>query len=335
MWPMPLWTLALAGWMVVAPPGAQEAVPPPGAQEAVPPPGAQEAVLPPGAQAAIPPGGAQDPAPPGGAREDLAPAAGRFLVARRGMPDPRFANTVVLLVDYGPLGALGLIVNRPTEIDLPRAFPDLAELRDAAGVLWYGGPVRPGQAAMLAQIDELPGNSLQVLEGLRFSTDPQALRAVATTAPPARFRVYAGYSGWAPQQLDAELARGDWRVVPASVADVFGDEGQGLWERLIGQRGTWVRRGGAQSFSRDTLTPSSAPSAATLTRTAMGRQHTVQSSTYSASPPEQSTTMVWLCQHQGQVKTASSSIGTYRGAIRSIQGSPVTASVRGHARAAD
>lgn len=173
---------------------------------------------------------------------DAALEAGRFLVASRGMADPRFAHTVVLVVEHGPGGALGLVVNRATAATLGRALPDMESRARAGDPLWYGGPVAPGRAAVLVAGRGAPQPSRQVLQDLQFSTDPAVLAAVLGDGD-ARFRVYAGYAGWAPGQLEGELARGDWTVSPATTEQVFRDDGMQLWRELAGERGTWVRRG--------------------------------------------------------------------------------------------
>lgn len=169
------------------------------------------------------------------------PAAGVFLIARRGMPDPRFARTVVLLVDYGEEGALGLIVNRPTRMPLPGAFPGVEALQDSKQVLWFGGPVAADQAALLFDAPQTPAQSKKVMDTLHFSTSLEVLESLVTASRPSRYRVYAGYAGWAPAQLDGELARGDWHLREASVEQVMAADTRELWNTLIGAGGTWVR----------------------------------------------------------------------------------------------
>lgn len=177
------------------------------------------------------------------AADDVAePGAGVFLVARRGMPDPRFAQTVVLLVEYGTEGALGVIVNRPTRLPLPEAFPDLPALKESDQHLWFGGPVQPDQAALLVSTPQAPERSLTVLDQLHFSTSIELLHSLARSPAPTRFRVYAGYAGWAPAQLDGELARGDWLLRGASAEQVMTGDARGLWQELIDGKGTWVKR---------------------------------------------------------------------------------------------
>lgn len=172
-------------------------------------------------------------------REVTPPARGRFLVARRGMPDPRFARTVVLLIAYGDEGAMGLIVNRATRLDLNALWAPAA----SADVAWYGGPVQSNVASALIDNATPPSEgTIRVLDGLHYSTEREILEGLMRAPDATRFRIYLGYAGWAPQQLDAELARGDWHVRSATLEQVFSDEGERLWESLLPARGRWVRR---------------------------------------------------------------------------------------------
>ena len=181
---------------------------------------------------------------PAAAKAQLAasplPAAGMFLVARAGMPDPRFARTVVLLVKFGPGGALGLIVNRPTAVTLASALPELDNLRESNDVIWFGGPVQPHRAAVLISATEGPEHSLPVMPSLHFSAHVETLAALTPADGTTRFRTYAGYAGWGPSQLNAELARGDWIVREGSVEQVFTPDADKLWDSLMETPGTWV-----------------------------------------------------------------------------------------------
>ena len=172
------------------------------------------------------------------------PAAGVFLVARRDMPDRRFARTVVLLMRYGARGALGLIVNRPTRMSLPAAFPEIEGLQDSRQVMWFGGPVAVGQAGLLVDSQQTPTQALTVMDTLHFSTSFELLQSLLNASPDDHYRVYAGHAGWAPAQLDGELARGDWHLRAASVEQVLAADTDALWKTLIGASGTWVMSDG-------------------------------------------------------------------------------------------
>ena len=165
---------------------------------------------------------------------------GRFLVASRDMQDPRFAETVILLVEYSSKGATGLIVNRPTEVKLSSALPDVKGLEHKEDFVYIGGPVSQGQMLMLIQSKGKPEESQHVFQDIYVSGSQKVLEGMTgKTDTGRRFRVYAGYSGWAPQQLDREMGRGDWHILEADVKTIFDKESPQIWPELI-------RRGSAQ-----------------------------------------------------------------------------------------
>jgi len=182
------------------------------------------------------------------------PAAGVFLVARRGMPDPRFTRTVILLVAYGAQGAFGLIVNRPTQKPLKHAFPDIEGPQDANQVLWFGGPVAADQAGLLVDRPHPSAQAHKVIDTLHFSKSFKLLKSLVASSS-SRYRVYAGHAGWGPAQLDRELARGDWHLREASVMHVLATDTQKLWETLIGAGGTWVMNDIKDIFSISSIAP--------------------------------------------------------------------------------
>lgn len=165
---------------------------------------------------------------------------GQFLVASRGIKDPRFAETVILLVEYGSNGATGLIVNRPTEVRLSSVLPEVKGLGQRKDIIYMGGPVSQGQMLMLIQSRGKPEESQHVFQDIYVSGSQKILEEmIGKRGTGRRFRVYAGYSGWAPQQLDRELGRGDWHPVEADVKTIFDKEPSQVWPELI-------RRGSAQ-----------------------------------------------------------------------------------------
>lgn len=185
----------------------------------------------------------------GAARDAVAPATGHFLVARPDMADPRFRRTVILLVRYGAGGAIGLVVNRASDVTLAEAFPLLAPSPASEALLWLGGPVEQGRPALLVESPQPPQDALAVVDSVYFSRSVALLRTLADSGG-ARFRVYAGYAGWGPGQLDGELARDAWRVVPASAGQIFSDDGDALWRALdAASTGTWVRTSPARARS--------------------------------------------------------------------------------------
>ena len=170
-------------------------------------------------------------------------ARGKFLVASQELIDLNFSQTVVLLIEYGPKGAMGLIINRPTDVRLSELLPDMGELPDRGEKLFIGGPVARNQLLMLIRSDrEIEGAHL-VFEDVYVSTSRAVLEEMAQHGDAGeRFRVYAGYAGWAPSQLDQEFSRGDWHVLRASKETVFGKEPSQIWTELIRWfTGQWVR----------------------------------------------------------------------------------------------
>ena len=179
---------------------------------------------------------------PGPSIERSALAAGRFLVAARRLRDPNFAETVVLLVDYDENGALGLIVNRPTDVPLAGMVPAVEELRDRNDAVYIGGPVARDRLVLLFRSTVPRERSSHVVDGVYASSDLEVLRALAGGDVP--FRAYVGYSGWAPGQLDAEVLRGDWHVAPADAGAVFDPAPLELWRTLIRRSaGQWAMAG--------------------------------------------------------------------------------------------
>jgi putative transcriptional regulator len=167
------------------------------------------------------------PAPPAG------PAIGRFLVANRQVAG-FFGESVIVLVDHGTHGSLGLIVNRPVELTLDELLPDVERARGHGEHAWLGGPVATDQLLFLIRAQQPPRDAALVLDGLFVSGHRETLLGLLSgPGPGVEFRVYVGYAGWAPGQLASEVARGDWTVAPGDAAAVFARDPSGLWEKLL------------------------------------------------------------------------------------------------------
>jgi len=157
-------------------------------------------------------------------------------VATRQLDGPFFARSVVLLLEYSSSGALGLIVNRPTEIPLDELLPALSAISDRDDPVFMGGPVEPQLMVFLIRSASRPPGSQPVLADIHATGSAEALRSVIEDdAPQSRFHAYVGYAGWGPGQLDAEVARGDWYVAPADPDRVFDPAMDDLWERLVSE----------------------------------------------------------------------------------------------------
>ena len=176
------------------------------------------------------------------ARRGYRPGRGMFLLASPGLSDPRFARTVILLLEYGETGALGLVVNRPTELALSDALVD--PLPGAEGhAVFFGGPVEHRRLIALARSPDAVGDAHHVVGDVYASGSLDTLRAMLEReGHGADVHAYLGYAGWSPGQLDAELARGDWVVTPADAGSIFDTPPHRVWHDLMRRNaGRWVR----------------------------------------------------------------------------------------------
>ena len=167
------------------------------------------------------------------------PKAGRLLVATPLLGDPNFRRTVVLIVEHEEIqGTLGVVLNRPTTVEVSQVLDQWTDLTSEPSVVFRGGPVAPSSALALALI---PGSDEPIgwraLDGapalarlglLDLDTPPKLLGPVITS-----MRVYAGYAGWSPGQLEAEIDEGAWYVLSAQPGDVFVPEPELLWRQVL------------------------------------------------------------------------------------------------------
>ena len=177
----------------------------------------------------------------------LAPAKGRFLVAQRDLRDPNFRETVIVLTEYDDSGAMGLIVNWPTAAPAAELIPQIEGIAEWADTIYVGGPVSRQVMLMLVRSEEDLAGAQRVFADVHLSTSRELLqRVVAGEVETADMRLYSGYAGWAPGQLDFELEAGGWRVVPGDPDLVFADDPDGVWDELM-RRGEvqWTWRLGA------------------------------------------------------------------------------------------
>jgi len=176
--------------------------------------------------------GAARSAPPGppSLPDALLPATGRFLVANDQIRGSIFYQSVVFLVSYSESGALGLIVNRPSELGLHEVVQGAA---DGAGALYVGGPVDPSQVMVLLRAVSPPERAVHVAGDVFMTVDAAILiELTAKLGAGADLRVYAGYAGWSPGQLEREIARGDWIVADVPTGSIFDDAPDDLWKKL-------------------------------------------------------------------------------------------------------
>ena len=186
----------------------------------------------------------RNPVPHAAGALEEAPARGKFLIASRELVEPTFARRVVLLLDHDATrGGIGLIVNRPSRIPLARVVPGLEQFATREDYIRSGGPVERNRLFILLRSDVRPPGAEQVLSDTYGSSTLGPLRDLIASgrAESAEFVVYAGYAGWAPGQLEAEIERGDWHVAPGRSEHVFDTDAAEVWPRLIRLHGgKWV-----------------------------------------------------------------------------------------------
>jgi putative transcriptional regulator len=161
-------------------------------------------------------------------------AKGRLLVAREGMIDPNFSRTVVLLVSYDESGAMGIVLNRPSHMQLDHLLPHLDLSSRNLDPVFIGGPVATRRATILFSSSEPPENQSPIIGNVLVTGDLEVLEKMVTGSRPGeQFRVYAGHAGWASGQLEAEILRRGWHVFQATEGDVFTDAEEDLWDKFI------------------------------------------------------------------------------------------------------
>lgn len=163
-------------------------------------------------------------------------AVGKLLIATQKSRDTDLKQSVVLVFQYDKDAALGLIVNRRSDVPASEAFPELTNAKGGPVPVWAGGPLAIGIRA-LHQSDFQPAEGREIVTGLSLISDkPLILKLLAASTPPNNFRIYAGYVGWTSQQLRNEVATGLWLVRAGDPAVVFDQNPETLWDRLTGKR---------------------------------------------------------------------------------------------------
>jgi putative transcriptional regulator len=159
---------------------------------------------------------------------------GHLLIAGPGLVDPNFRRSVVLVGEHGEEGAMGVILNRPSETTVGDAVPELTALVDSSEIVHVGGPVQPSAIVVVAEFAEPERAGALALGSVGFlpsEVDPEELGELRQT------RVFAGYAGWGERQLDDELAEGSWIVEPALPEDVFTGNPEELWSEVLRRKG--------------------------------------------------------------------------------------------------
>lgn len=172
----------------------------------------------------------------------MEPAPGNLLIASPTLSDPHFARTIVLLLDAGHDGALGVVLNRPSQVMVGEVLADWGEVVSGPGVLFQGGPVETDSALAIADVtgdgaddggDPVGWRRVFGNVGLVDLDAPVELIAPAF----AGLRIFAGYAGWSAGQLEDEIAEGAWYVVPAQTHDAFLSDPDRLWVEVLRRQG--------------------------------------------------------------------------------------------------
>ena len=166
---------------------------------------------------------------------DIPLGKGIFLVASPGLRDPNFRQAVILLCKHGPEGALGVVVNRPTEITITEVLPQVPILEGQQYRVFSGGPVQRNNLLLLYRTPEGPENSHHVFNGVYMGGDMKKVLEDLLQDPSSlgNVRAFMGYSGWAPGQLENEMRTGSWLTVPADTTTMFGKDHHRLWGNIL------------------------------------------------------------------------------------------------------
>jgi len=154
-------------------------------------------------------------------------------VADRSLGDPDFAGTVILLARYDEKGAVGLILNRRTDVPISRVL-DLKAAKDRTDPVYLGGPVEPSAVFALFESSAKLEKAENVFDGVYLISDKALFEKTISSRPdPGVFHVYLGYAGWTQDQLRTEVQLGAWFVFPADAATVFNSDPDSLWLQMI------------------------------------------------------------------------------------------------------
>ena len=159
---------------------------------------------------------------------------GKLLVASPALADPNFARTVVLITEHNDEGAMGIVLNRPAETTVAEVLPELTEIA-ADETLFVGGPVQPDAIVLLAEFSDPDAAAWIVVADVGLAAADRELSELAEVV--RRGRLYAGYSGWGPSQLEAEIELDSWIIEPPMPSELFPDDPDKLWSGVLDRKG--------------------------------------------------------------------------------------------------
>ena len=176
------------------------------------------------------------------AAPQLEPKKGRFLVATDKLAHSSFKETVIFMTHFSSRGATGITINRPANIPMKEAFPSVKELKNIEESIFLGGPVRTDGIFVLMKTERPHAGMREVVENIYFTVGLNAvIHGLPKSVEGEATRAYAGYSGWAPGQLQAEIDRGDWIIVEADPSIIFDKNPDTIWKQLTKiWSGDWI-----------------------------------------------------------------------------------------------
>ena len=159
---------------------------------------------------------------------------GNLLVASPSLLDPNFRRAVVLVTEHTEEGAAGLVLNRPSPVDVSAAVPQLEPVVDDGDQVWVGGPVQPEAVLVLGEFLDPDDAAVPLFGALGFPSLAEPEEIIPATT---RRRVFAGYAGWGAGQLESELVEEDWILGSALPDDAFTDDPDALWSDVLRRKG--------------------------------------------------------------------------------------------------
>ena len=167
---------------------------------------------------------------PTSAGHETKPLTAILLVARAELPDPNFADSVVLVMNNLGPAPVGVIINRPTQYAVSHLFPDLKRLAQMPDKVYFGGPVEIEMVWFLFRSATRPQHAIQALDDIYISADRDLLLGLlGRDKPMDGLRIFVGHAGWAPGQLEAEIARKDWTLERAEPGTIFNGQSEHPW----------------------------------------------------------------------------------------------------------
>jgi putative transcriptional regulator len=160
---------------------------------------------------------------------------GKLLVASPVLVDPNFARTVVLITEHSDDGAMGIVLNRPSDTLVADVVPQLGGVAGSEAPVYVGGPVQPSALVVLAEFSDLDAAAWIIVADVGFASAEVELDDLASAV--RRARVYAGYSGWGAGQLEGEMDVDSWIVEPPLPAELFPDDPETLWSDVLARKG--------------------------------------------------------------------------------------------------